>query len=239
MNEELRSYGLSEKEINIYLTCLKLGDSTTNRLSELSSIRRSTVYEVLESLKKKGLITSFRKEKKSYFTAIRPAGLLNLLKEKERQIQAILPELNQISSSIKEKPKVEMFEGSIGIKNALQEMLNYKEIFVYGASVVGDQVLGSYTANFAKKRVEKKVRMKAILEKNVPKHMIEKDVAAITEIRILPFLKNHNNVYFLYGNKMAVVTLDQELTALRITNNVLVESQKKLFSFMWNNAKKS
>ena len=56
MEYELKQYGLSEKEIQIYLACLKKGSATTNDLSSLTGIRRSTVYEVIESLKKKSLM---------------------------------------------------------------------------------------------------------------------------------------------------------------------------------------
>ena len=79
MREQLRKYGFSEKEIEIYLACLKLGDSTANRLSEITGIRRSTIYEVIESLKKRGIITSFRKNNKYYFSSIKPNSLINLL----------------------------------------------------------------------------------------------------------------------------------------------------------------
>ena len=238
MREQLTSYGLSDKEIEVYLACLKSGEATANRLSELSHIRRSTVYEVIESLKKKGLMNSVRKEKKYFFGGVNPNILISLLKEKERQIQSILPDLHELQKSVAEKPRTELFEGTIGIKNAAADMLNYKEICVYGASVVGDQILGAYTANFAKKRVEKGIIMKAVIEKRIPKHMVEKDVAKITKIRTINFLKNHNSVYFIYGSKLLVITLKKELMAIRVTSHGLVESQKMLFNFLWNSAKK-
>lgn len=237
MKEELRKYGLSEKEIDIYLSSLKAGEATANRLSELSGIRRSTVYEVIESLKKKGLIKSFSKEKKFYFIAAKPNTFIDILQEKERIIQNILPQLQEIEESVAEKPKTEVFEGITGVKNAANDMLNYPEILVYGASNIGDQVLGSYTANFAKKRVEKKIMMRAIIEKKLPKHMMEKDVARYTKIKTQSFLKNHNSVYFIYGSKVLIITLGEELMAVLVTSPSLVESQKKIFEFLWSTAK--
>ena len=237
MKENLRKYGLSEKEVEIYLACIKSGDVTASRLAELSGIRRSTVYEVIESLKKKGLVKSFSKDKKLYFSAVEPSRLIDMLKEKEKLIQAILPDLKQIQGKVAEKPRIELFEGKIGIKNALNDMLNYKEILVYGASVVGDKILGAYTANFAKKRAEKKIIMKAIIEKTIPKHMMEKDVAKITYIKTLDFLKEHNSAYFIYGNKLITVSLGEELIAIKITSPLLVKSQKKIFNFLWKIAK--
>lgn len=237
MREELMKYGLSAKEADVYLACIKSGDVSANRISELSGIRRSTVYEVIESLKKKGLVKSFSKDKKLYFSAVEPTALIDLLKDKERLIQSILPDIERIRSQIIEKPRIELFEGTIGIKNALKEMLKQKEILVYGASIVGDRVLGAYTANFAMKRAEKGIMMKAIIEKTIPKHMMERDVAKFTQIKTLDFLKEHNSAYFIYDNKLILVTLGEELIAIKITSPLLVKSQKEIFNFLWKIAK--
>jgi len=237
MKEALRQYGLSEKEIDIYLTCLKSGHVTANRISDLSGIRRSTVYEVLESLKKKGLISSFKKEKKYYFSAANPQTLISLLKEREKSIAEILPDLKKIMTSVHEKPKIELFEGLRGIKGAVEDMLNHNEIKGYGASIVADKVFGSFTANFAMKRVENKVMLKGVLEKNIPSHMLEKDVRKYTQMRTLELFKDHNSAYFIYSDKVIIITLGEELVAMRITNPLFVESQLKIFTFLWDNAK--
>ena len=42
MEVELREFGLSENEIKAYLTLLKTGVSTANRIAEITGIKRST-----------------------------------------------------------------------------------------------------------------------------------------------------------------------------------------------------
>lgn len=237
MEEELREYGLSEKEVKIYLANLKAGDSTANRLSELTDIRRSTVYEVIESLKKKGIISLHTKEKKMFFTASKPETLISRLKEKEESIKRILPELNSLMNVVSEKPEVQMFEGITGIKNAIDDMLKSKEILVYGATNEGDPIFGSYIPNFAKKRAEKKIMLRAIVEPNVPTHMIEKDVKKYTKIRTLDFLKGHKTAYFIYDDKIIITTLGEELRAMKLKSPMLVESQKMIFEYFWSIAK--
>lgn len=238
MEEELRQYGLSEKEVQIYIANLKAGDSTANRLSELTGIRRSTVYEVIESLKKKGIMTSYSKDKKLFFSPAKPETLILRLKEKEESIKRILPELNFLLNSTSEKPEVQLFEGVTGIKNAVDDMLNTNEILMYGATNEGDPIFGSYIPNFAKKRLEHKIKMRAIIEPDVPTHMTEKKIKKYTEIRTLKFLKSHKTAYFIYDDKIIIVTLGQELRAIRLKSPVFVESQKIIFEYLWNVAKK-
>lgn len=238
MEEELKAYGLSEKEIKIYVSCLKTGSITANRISELTGIRRSTVYEVIESLKKKGLIISFKKEKKYYFEASKPKVLIDSLSEKEKLIRRILPELNKISKSLTEKPTISLYEGKVGIRNAVNEMLNSKEILIYGASKEGDKIFSGYTSNFAQKRVERKILMKAIIEDIPPKHMTEGKVKRYTKIRTLKPFENHKVVYFIYNNNLLICTLGEELIAIKIKSPLLVQSQRIVFEKLWKISKK-
>lgn len=237
MEEELKQYGLSDKEVKVYLACLKKGNSTANDISELSEIRRSTVYEVIETLRKKGFISSFKFNKKTYFNSLEPEKILNLIKDKESLIRNIIPSLNNLKNSVLKRPNVEMFEGKLGIKAAVEDMLNSSEILVYGASSAGDRLFEHYTENFARRRVKKKIFMRAVLERNFSEHMSDKIITKYTKVKTLDSLKNHTTVYFIYDDKLLLLTLGNELIALRITSPLLVESQKKIFESLWSMAK--
>jgi len=58
MEKELQEIGLNANEAKIYLSILKLGEATANRIANLSEIARSTTYDILEKLKHRGLIKS-------------------------------------------------------------------------------------------------------------------------------------------------------------------------------------
>ncbi|HLC46967.1 MAG TPA: helix-turn-helix domain-containing protein [Candidatus Nanoarchaeia archaeon] len=237
MKEALLQYGLSEKEVEVYLGCLKAGECTANRIAELTGIRRSTVYEVIETLKKKGLLSKVIKDKKYFFIAAKPSSLIDVLKEKERLINESLPALNKLRLSEKEKSEVELIEGISSIKSYILDMLKCKEILIYGAGSAGDEVYGVFTANFAKKRVSQKVSVKAIIGGRIPEHMREEDVKAVTELRMLPALENHPAAYFIYGNDLLMLTVGDPLIAIHMNNPAVVESQKRLFGILWKTAK--
>ena len=238
MKNELIEYGLSDKEADIYLAGLKAGECTANRFSELTGIRRSTVYEVLESLKKRGLIVSFIKNKKYFFSPVKPETLVSILKEREEKIKRILPELNGLISSDFEKPKVQMFEGKVGIKNAVEDMLNFKEVLIYGASKMGDEIFEHYTENFARRRVKKKVLMRAVLGRDFSSHMVDKEIRKYTKVRTLKDFDSHNSAYFIYGDNVLVINLGNEIFATRVKSSVLAESQRKIFELFWRVAGK-
>ncbi len=52
----LNDLGLSEKEARVYFAALSLGPSTILTLSHAAELKRTTIYALVDSLKKKGLI---------------------------------------------------------------------------------------------------------------------------------------------------------------------------------------
>ena len=52
----LIQFGLNENEAKIYLASLSQGATTILKLSKHSDIKRTTVYEVVTSLERKGLM---------------------------------------------------------------------------------------------------------------------------------------------------------------------------------------
>lgn len=233
MENELKEFGLSEKEIQVYLINLKLGPTTAGKISEISNIRRSTVYEVIETLKKKSLIKFFKKDKKTFFEAAKPKDLINLLKEKERLIESILPELSSLMNKSFEKLQAVVYEGKKGIKVASNEMLEEDEILIYGASKQGELLIDAFPENFARKRLEKKVKVRAILGRDVPEYMLRGEISKYTRVKINKSFTNHKTGYFIYGDNILIINLENELSAIKIKSKLMAESQRKIFEELW------
>jgi sugar-specific transcriptional regulator TrmB len=237
MKEQLEQYGLTSKEADIYLACLKEGETTAGRLSKITEIRRSTTYEIIDSLKRKGLLSSIIKNKKSYFIAAKPKTLIDLLREKENIISEIIPSLNRIAESQNTLSKASIFKGVKSIKPVVLDILNHKEVFIYGAGNVGEDYFGSFIENFARKRLEKKVVAKAIMGTNVPQHMLSPEVLSVTNIRKLALFNDFKTVYFLYGDNFLSISLSEDPLAVKINDKTFTDSQKEIFQFLWSIAK--
>ena len=68
----LKGIGLADNEIKIYTTLLKTGAITAYELSTKTGIYRTHVYDKLERLMEKGLITHVYQGSKKYFQATSP-----------------------------------------------------------------------------------------------------------------------------------------------------------------------
>ncbi len=185
MRKTLISYGLSDKEVEVYLESLKLGESTANKIATKTDLARSTIYDILESLKNKGLINQFKKDKKLFFAASDPNTLITKLKEKEQLINEILPDLKELQEYHQDPSIITIYKGTTGLRTAANEMLNSKEILVYGGSIKADSIFGTYTSNFAQRRAEKKIILKTIIGTTIPEHMQVSNVKKYTPIKTL------------------------------------------------------
>lgn len=95
--EELRitleKYGLSHNEAKVYLTLLSLGSAMAGKISKEAMIDRTSCYDALKKLLKKGLVSYAVEANRKMFKAISPDRLVGFLKEKEEEINEIMPQL--------------------------------------------------------------------------------------------------------------------------------------------------
>ena len=240
MEDELRDYGLSEKEIKVYIACLKAGACTANRISELADLRRGTTYDILESLKEKGLISSFKSGKKSHFQATEPKELLVLLKEKGRRLAEIIPSLEKIKLSITKKPEIGLFEGFKGILTMLEELYKEKEILLYGSAEKVAQVLRHIPKAFALKRAREKIYMRVIFEhsEEAEFRLNDPQIKKVTSMKFLEEMRKFPSVTLVAGDKVGIIPLERELLAILIKNKETSETQKLIFENFWKQATK-
>ncbi len=240
MEQELREYGLSEKEIKVYLTCLKLGPSTANRISTSGELRRSTTYDLLEALKVKGLLSTFIREKKQYFQAAEPAELVSLLQNKEEIIKRILPQLEALKMSAGEKPKVRVFESVRGVAAMLERIYQEKELLVYGSARKAAEALKHIPPALAHRRAEHGIKARMVFERSPEAwyRLKEPKIKKVTSMKFLESLRTCPTVTWIAGNQVGIVTLEKEMIGVHIINQEISQTQRLLFEVLWKLARK-
>lgn len=236
IEETLKEFGLTDKEIKVYLALLKLGSALVQDISKSAETYRTYTYEILKSLKEKGLASYVIKSGKQYFEVASPEKLINILREKESKIKIILPDLRNIYKSSIEKPKVELYGGKEGLKTILDDMLQLKkEILIYGSTNKQLKLLQFYFPNFINSRVKNKIKTKVITEKSKESLDIYKNNKK--ELREMKFFSK--NVEFptatnIYGNKVAVLSLEKDIVGIIIENEAIANTQREIFKLLWN-----
>lgn len=242
----LSDLGLTEKAIVIYLELLKTDYATPTQLSKRTDINRTSVYDVIDELSQKGLVSSFKKSGRLFFGALDPSHLANHLRSQLRQqqyrfeeqmksVESVLPALLSLRNTKTSKPTVAFFEGSNGMREAYEDTLTAREpIRAYANVETMHNALPSFFPEYYKRRTDRKVFIRAILPSNVlSQERAQYDQEEMRESRFLPEGKTFTPEINLYDNKMLVASWTEKMAVL-ITSSELVELQKITFDLLWN-----
>ncbi len=230
--EILKETGLQEGEITVYLALLKLKDSTATQITQYTGLHRSHIYDLIEKLREKGLVSFVIKNNVKYFRASSPTRILDYIKEKEVKIEKILPELISLSKEKEEEIRVEIYKGKEGIKTILNDLLKKGEDYILFGHLKFEEILPIYIEQFVRLADKKKIKERAILEKGIKIIQTKRhEYKHISKEYLFP------NANIVYGNKVAIVIWQKPYYVLLIENKDLAQSYKTHFNLLWKIAK--
>lgn len=129
LEKYLQEIGLNEKESAIYLALLQVDSASVVSLADKTKIKRPTVYVVLETLAKKGLVSEVEIGNKTHYAAEPPERLESfverqkiVLEEHAKRLKDIIPQLKSVEREGGERPIVKYFEGKEGIISSAEEL---------------------------------------------------------------------------------------------------------------------
>lgn len=242
----LKNFGLSEKEIAVYLAVIELGPSSVREISAKSKVNRGTTYDILKALIALGLVSYFNKESKQYFAAEAPEKLLSAIDQKKEQLDEVrgnvensLPLICTLFEKQGGKPVVKYYEGSKGVRQIFEDVLeevsklSNKTYYLYSSATAEHRknVYGSMP-DFSKRRVAKKISVKIISLGDSGK------LAGLDERKQMPIRDNAFKATheIIYAGKVAHISIDQngEPVGVVIQNDEVYNMQKLIFDFNWS-----
>lgn len=241
IKEQLKGLGLTENEVKVYIVCLELGSSLASSIAEKSVVYRTIVYDVLNSLIEKGLVSYFIKENRKYFQSISPNALNRYLEEKERgikeqkeKIKPLIEQLSKIEQPKKEDYSIEVFRGNEGFKTLLEDILKERKDYrMIGYEALGSKLLKYYFLHWQKRRIKQKIKRR-IIAKKTRRDEIQK-YGQFTEAKFLPDNYEIPTSVLIYGHKAILfLPLEDDCVGIRIDSKKIVESFNTYFELLWN-----
>jgi sugar-specific transcriptional regulator TrmB len=246
----LMQYGLSEKEARAYLALLELEMASVQELTKLSGINRSTVYVILESLKKKGLASISDSKKVRSYIATSPDFLLRMIEDKtntyqniKRKIEVILPDMKALYKGTKTKPLIKVFEGKEGIINAFEDTINgLKDKMIRVISSPGNlgKIIYDYIPHYVEKRIRSGIKMKGIHPYDELNKKLAEESPHMQDEYMLISSKNFKLPADLaiYDNKIGYMSNKSGGTAIIIESQEIADVMKSLYDMAWKEAKR-
>lgn len=245
MNNKLAllEYGLTEKEADCYIYLLRQGESSANEISKNTGILRQTIYDILNKLEHKGIISQVSENNTTYFMAEKPEIFLEKLEEKKEIINLALPSLESLKNLSQSSTNVKMYKGLNGIKSLFTLFLESPTpILTIQPEIKGEETLKEfYVKNFSVKRIEKKIPIKILREKIVSK--LQEELATkkneFREVRLSEEVAKIETHYIIYGDNLAMISYGEELSGIEIKDKTFTDSFRILFNNIWEKAKEN
>lgn len=122
---KLISFGFSQKESEVYLTLLQIGSSSVLEISRSCSVKRATIYAILESLEKKWLVELDLTQDKHRYRAEHPNYIEQMIENQKKELSSLLPELESIYSWEASSNAIKFYRGKQAMYKAYADLLNY------------------------------------------------------------------------------------------------------------------
>lgn len=242
LQDVLEKIGLTGNESKIYLTMYSVGSSTASEIAKEANLHRRPTYDALARLAKRGLVIYSISGGKRFFQVVKPEKLIEMIKEQEEEIKAILPELNEKYKAKRTKFFAEIYEGNEGLKTIMEDLLREKEEWLtIGATGFRPKSFDYYLDVFAARRERAGIKRKVLMAdtKEGRTYYDSLKVQKMMEVKFLPKAIQNPQTIWIYGNKtMIMLTSEEHPLMFLIESKEITNSYRDYFNLMWRQVKK-
>lgn len=245
----LRESGLTDGEIKVYLALLELGSSTTGPIIDKSGIARSIIYQILERLIQKGLVSYITKEDTRYFQASEPNKILDYIEEKEKglllnkkRVQELLPQL-LLKQAESKKSTVNVYIGMKGLITAHEhiylKMKKGDEYCYMGIPAYQPETHHLYWQRDHARRAKAGIIGRLLFNKDTPRKVLEnRNKYPLADARYMPSEIKTPSYYCVYKDTLILFILNDEPTVIEIINQQIADSFQAYFEEFWKQTKR-
>jgi len=245
--EALQKIGLTPGEIKVYIALLHIGTSTAGPIAKEAKVARSKLYDILDRLAKKGVVSHSVKNGTKYFSAAEPSRFLDFLRKKEEDLRTqkediikVLPQLEQEYELQQVKQEAEVFEGLEGLKNVreryLKTMKKSKEpIYFFAVPSSALHRMEAYYTEWNKRRIKQGIKSYTVMTDEARNHPYVKDKLTHkhTFIKFLPKGIKIHAWTEIYGDTVVIALNYKKPMSIVIHNKYVADSYKEYFKILW------
>jgi predicted transcriptional regulator len=240
----LKLFALKETEELVYATCLTHGALTALAISQLTGLKRTTVYSLCEYLRQKGLLGFYQQRAHRLFYAEDPATLLRRAKQEARtaasqveELERALPILSMLHQKGDHHPRVQILSGREEIQRGVLATLDENptsSAFVADPLIL-EEVLGpQFWKEYLRKRLSLKIPTRGIYTTStLPSSFAPAGATSSREIRIAPPGFDGSTYTGIYNNTTFFISNQVESTAIKITSTAYTQTMRSWFEALW------
>jgi sugar-specific transcriptional regulator TrmB len=239
LKEILGKFGLTDNETKVYIKLLTIGESTASNLGKETGIERRTVYDVIQKLLEKGLISFIKENDKKFYKVVNPLRIVDILNEKEENLRKIrqdfvklIPNLEELIRKGEKQVDARILFGREGIKTMyMDEIKEGKTVYAICTTIdKTEELLKNFLLRFTRERIRKKINLKMLSAKKEIKFLKK---YKLVEVRSLPEEYASPASLTIYRDKLGITLwADNPITVL-IKNQEIANNFLNYFELMW------
>ena len=242
----LEELGLTGNEAKVYAAMCRAGQAIANDISRESGVYRTLVYDALDRLTERGLVSQITIGNKKYFEAVEPEELMNWFDMQEQRIraelEAFIPKL-EAEYRREVRPTVRLFYGAEGIKSVYLDELRTipagENVLIFH-SINAKQVLGWFVDYWHKQRTKKGIGLRLILDKKTVgiQRLALLSKLPGSELRVTQEDYSTPVSYHIYGDKVAILSyVPGEMITTLIEAPGVAKGFRENFELVWRKLK--
>ncbi len=239
--DALASIGLSPNESKIYECLVERGELSVSSIAIAAKVHRRNAYDAIERLVDKGLCFQIASKGKDIYHAVDPTKIKELVAEKEKRIDEILPALRRKYHHHMSPEASFIYRGYEGQKNIWTEMLKQnQDSYVIGAKAAWfDPRLKKPRLDFFKQANQKGIKFIQLFDYEVKKTAIPKQFGGKLRYKFLPPEYSSESVLQFFGDfvinytGVSLNTTDENTVFFITKSKRLADTYRKWFWFMW------
>jgi sugar-specific transcriptional regulator TrmB len=247
LEKYLEELGFQEKEALIYLALLECDHLSVAQLATKTDIKRPTVYVVLETLEKKGLVSETQVGKKTHYMAESPDRLETYVErqrlvfdERAKRVKDIIPQIKGVQRTAGERPVVRYFEGREGILSSLEEIYgpssgeNGLSHFIYSSDLLDEIFSKDEREKYRSLRLKKNVRAKSIYTRSAGDR---EQGTQSDRVRVDGEKYPLSCDIQIHENKVRISILGEFVSGILIESKDLADTMRSIFALAFEEAK--
>ncbi len=241
--KQLEELGLSKNESLIYLFLLKKGETTTGSIIKETGIANSRVYESLNGLIDKGLVSYNVQKDGKHFQAESPNKFSEIEEQRRKKIQDLMPQLNLLKNSEQKETTTAVYEGFEGFKTAFKRIIDdcprggTIDVFGFSQPQYESQNLSLFLTNLNLKSIDKKQKLRLITDKSSKGFQKTITQSKNIERKYLPEGYLSPAAMDIFEDYVYMFLWEEKPFVFMIKNKMIAESFKQYFKVLWSIAK--
>ncbi|MFW5746092.1 MAG: TrmB family transcriptional regulator [Nanoarchaeota archaeon] len=243
--EKIRQYlseiGLTRLESDVYIALLESGERTAGKIAQNTGIHRRNVYDCLERMLQKGMVTVRKENNRALYSITDPNMILTRLQQRSQEFKEILPVLQAKFEATTDSREILFFRGTLGIRQMFEDQLSVgKEILIQATTRDVSSILSHFFPRYNRIRKEERIPIRMLFdsdgsdlpgEKGQALHEIED--LPLCQVRYIEGLNKTPMAQYVYDETVAIVVWSTNPIGIMIRQKEVAEAFRSSFGIMW------